>query len=435
MEELPQSFRYARLVDRYSKYVSSPVLRLKFLNSALGVSRGRTFWEKLPVVGSLPERAIIVVELAKVLPVDQPAPIGLRLVTLMYRVRYAVYAMCVAIALATAVTLVYAASRVVSGLTVSTEAKDISLDVQRAPTGSGPAQTLAAIAGAGVTPDRVWLAEQGDGYDFYSNGARVLTEFETEGITRRFYRFTLDDLAGSDNAGELLSHPVGIVYHISESDLLPFTDRYNSSLNNQSRSLLEYSRAHRLYNYVIDRFGRTYRIVPDELSANHAGNSIWSDGRSVYVNLSSSFVGICFEGRGTEAINESQVYAARVLTAVVRSKYGIDDANCVTHGLVSVNPSNRLMGYHTDWVSEFPFEALGLSNKYEMELTAVSRLGFAYDKAYVAAAGGKWTGLEKADGALGDEAKRNGLTIEQQRRLQARLFERAYSKERALEKQ
>ncbi len=97
---------------------------------------------------------------------------------------------------------------------------------------------------------------------------------------------------------------------------------------------------------------------------------------------------------------------------MVRSKYGIDDANCVTHGLVSVNPSIRLMGYHTDWVSEFPFEALGLSNKYEMELTAVSRLGFGYDKAYVGAAGGKWPGLEKADIALGEAAERNGLTIE-----------------------
>ncbi|HEY3135017.1 MAG TPA: peptidoglycan recognition family protein [Blastocatellia bacterium] len=428
-----QSFRYARLVDRYSKYVSSPVLRLKFLNSALGVSQTRGFWERVPIVGSLPERAIIVIELAKVLPVDQPAPFGLRLAAWLYGVRYAVYSLCVAIALVTAITLVYAASRVVSSLTVSTEARDISLDVQRPPSGSGPAQTLASIAGAGVKPDKVWLAEQGDGYDFYSNGARVLTEFETEGIRRRFYRYTLEALARSDVAGEQLSRPVGIVYHISESDLLPFTDRYNSSLNNQSRSLLEYSRAHRLYNYVIDRFGRTYRIVADEFAANHAGNSIWSDGKSVYLNLSRSFVGICFEGRGTEAINEAQVYAARVLTAVVRSKYGIDDANCVTHGLVSVNPSNRLMGYHTDWVSEFPFEALGLSNKYEMELTAVSRLGFGYDKAYVTAAGGKWAGLEKADIALGEAAERNGLTIEQQRRLQARVFERAYSKERALE--
>ena len=189
---------------------------------------------------------------------------------------------------------------------------------------------------------------------------------------------------------------------------------------------------------MIDRFGRAYRIVRDEFAANHAGNSVWSDGAGVYVNLSASFVGICFEGRGAamgaEGINEAQIYAARVLTAVVRSKYGIEDANCVTPGLVSVNPSNRLMGYHTEWVSEFPFEALGLSNKYTSELVAISRLGFGYDQAYVAAAGGKWPGLEKADAALRDEAANNSVSVEKERQLLSRVFARVYSKQRALEK-
>jgi hypothetical protein len=179
--------------------------------------------------------------------------------------------------------------------------------------------------------------------------------------------------------------------------------------------------------------------VRDEFEANHAGNSVWSDGRSVYVNLSASFIGICFEGRGAamgaEGINEAQIYAARVLTAVLRSKYGIDDANCVTHGLVSVNPSNHLMGYHTDWVSEFPFEALGLSNKYGTELAAISRLGFGYDQAYVSAAGGKWPGLEKADARLKEAAKKDGSSVEEERRELARGFQHAYSKQRALEKE
>lgn len=137
---------------------------------------------------------------------------------------------------------------------------------------------------------------------------------------------------------------------------------------------------------------------------------------------------------GAEGINEAQIYAARVLTAVLRSKYGIDDLNCVTHGLVSVNPSNRLMGYHTDWVSEFPFEALGLSNKYQTELVAISRLGFAYDQAYVSAAGGKWPGLEKADAALREEAAKDSVSVEKERQSLSRAFGRIYSKQRALEK-
>jgi hypothetical protein len=382
---------------------------------------------------------MIIVELSKVLPLGQPAPLGIRLASLMYRVRYALYAMCIALAIFAGASLVYAVSRVVTSLSVSTQAKDIAANNQPAAAGSNGGDAVAAIAsGAGLTLDKVWLAERGNGYEFYSNGARVLTEFETKGTSRSFYRFELETLAENSTQGEMLSRPVGIVYHVSESDLLPFADSYNSSLKNMSRALLEYAHEHRLYNYVIDRFGRTYRIVGDEFAASHAGNSVWSDGHSVYVNLSASFVGICFEGRGAamgaDGINEAQIYAARVLTAVLRSKYGIDDANCVTHGLVSVNPSNRLMGYHTDWVSEFPFEALGLTNKYETELAAISRLGFGYDQAYVAAAGGKWPGLEKADATLREAAEKNGVSVEKQRQLLSRVFGRVYSKQRALEK-
>jgi hypothetical protein len=328
----------------------------------------------------------------------------------------------------------------VSSFSVSTEAREISATGQTAAGNSNGGEAVAAIAsGAGLTLDRVWLAEKGDGFEFYSNGARVLTEFETTGKKRGFYKFDLESLSAASSTDKALTTPVGIVYHVSESDLLPFADKYNSSLQNHSRALLEYAQTHHLYNYLIDRFGRTYRIVRDQFEANHAGNSIWSDGHSVYVNLSASFIGICFEGRGAamgaEGINEAQIYAARVLTAVLRSKYGIDDANCVTHGLVSVNPSNHLMGYHTDWVSEFPFDALGLSNKYETEIAAISRLGFSYDQAYVSAAGGKWAGLEKADARLRETAQKDGTSVEEERRVLARGFQHAYAKQRSLERE
>jgi hypothetical protein len=93
------------------------------------------------------------------------------------------------------------------------------------------------------------------------------------------------------------------------------------------------------------------------------------------------------------------------------------------------------MGYHTDWVAEFPFEALGLANKYDTELRAISRLGFGYDQQYVSAAGGKWRGLERADAALREAAQRDGFTIEDERRAQSKLFARAYQKQRAIEKE
>lgn len=435
----PQNLRHARVVEQYSRYIESPVLRLKFLNGALKNEFSKSLWSKVPLLGTLPDRAMIIIELSKVLPIDRPAPLGLRLTTLLYRGRYALYAMCLALAVFAGVSLVYAVAKIVSSLSVSTEARDMAAGQPAAGSSNGGDAVAAIGSGAGLTLDRVWLAEEGDGFEFYSNGARVLTEFETAGKKRSFYKFDLESLSSDSGSVESLSSPVGIVYHVSESDLMPFADRYNASLQNHSRSLLEYARSHHLYNYLIDRFGRTYRIVRDEFEANHAGNSVWSDGRGVYVNLSASFIGICFEGRGAamgaEGINEAQIYAARVLTAVLRSKYGIDDANCVTHGLVSVNPSNHLMGYHTDWVSEFPFEALGLSNKYETEIAAISRLGFAYDQAYVSAAGGKWPGLEKADAKLREAAQKDGSSVEEERRQFARGFQHAFAKQRALEKE
>lgn len=439
----PQSLRYAKLVDRYSRHIESPVLRLKFLNSAMKIEPPNGLLMRLPVLGSLPHRAMLIVELAKVLPVDKPAPISFRLTALIYRLRHAVYAASLALVLAASVGLVYLAMNVASSLSAPSEAKGPSGETRLDRNVHEGAVVPALPSEASLPLDKVWLAEQSNGYEFYSNGARVLTEYEIAGTKRSFYQFSLEAISRGSDEGELLARPVGIVYHLSESDLLPFDGKHNSSLQVHSKGLLEYARSRALYNYVIDRFGRVYRIVRDEDAASHAGNSIWSDGRNVYVNLSASFIGICFEGQskggravGADGINEAQIYAARVLTAVLRSKYSIEDANCVTHGLVSVNPSNYLVGYHTDWVAAFPFGALGLKDKYESELTSISRFGFNYDAAYIAAAGGKrWAGLDRSDGALREFAAAKNLTVEDARNAMAGRFERLSEKQRELEKE
>jgi hypothetical protein len=392
------------------------------------------------MVGTLPERATLIFEVSKLMPPTSRMPVAFRVTSLLYRVRYAVYAVCLALAVGAGASVIYLASRLASNISVSTEARPMAPD-GRADGPDGAAAVKAIGSEAGLSLDKVWMAESGDGYEFYSNGARVLTEFETGGKERRFYSFNLGRLFNDSDEAEVGTKPVGILYHISESDLLPFAGKYNSSLQGRSRALLEYAREKGLYNYLIDRFGRTYRIVRDEQTARHAGNSVWSDGERLYVNLSASFIGICFEGKsdlgtavGPDGINEAQIYAARVLTAVLRSKYAIADANCVTHGLVSVNPSNRLMGYHTDWVAGFPFEAVGLGNKYETELITISQLGFAYDQPYIRAAGGRrWAGLERADAKLKEAAKSGGLTIEEARGEGWRIYQRAYSKQREID--
>ena len=45
----PQNLRYTKLVDRYSRYIESPVQRLKFLNSVLNVEHPSNPWKKLPL--------------------------------------------------------------------------------------------------------------------------------------------------------------------------------------------------------------------------------------------------------------------------------------------------------------------------------------------------------------------------------------------------
>ncbi|HKP72619.1 MAG TPA: peptidoglycan recognition family protein, partial [Pyrinomonadaceae bacterium] len=236
-------------------------------------------------------------------------------------------------------------------------------------------------------PEKVWQVEQKDNYERYSNGARILTDYETQNHARGYYVLPHNQgaLVKTGDGSQVRRDPVGIVYHTSESDMLPFTSDNNASIETHTRGLLEYVRKNRSYNYLIDRFGQVYRVVRDTDAANHAGNSVWSDADGVYVGLNESFLGVCFEtnseaGSLDEQLTEAQLVAGRLLTQVLRSRYQINDADCVTHGLVSVNPVNMRICYHHDWARDFPFEAFGLSDKYAVAPVSVSEFGFTYDE-------------------------------------------------------
>ena len=147
-----------------------------------------------------------------------------------------------------------------------------------------------------------------------------------------------------------------------------FDPDHNHALKWAGARLLAYTRKHGLYNFVIDCFGRVFRIVAEGDAANHAGHSVWADGNLIYLGLNDSFVGVSFEGQTNSPSAPStpaQIAAARLLTEMLRSKYSIDAGNCVTHAQVSVNPGNMQLGYHTDWAVGFPFRELGLGNGYE----------------------------------------------------------------------
>ena len=87
---------------------------------------------------------------------------------------------------------------------------------------------------------------------------------------------------------DVYTKPVGILFHTSESDLWPLEADFEQQLRRSSARLCCATCAkQQAYNYLIDRFGRVYRIVDDETRANHAGHAVWARDDEVYLDLNS----------------------------------------------------------------------------------------------------------------------------------------------------
>ncbi len=260
-------------------------------------------------------------------------------------------------------------------------------------------------------PVEVWLVEQRDGSETYSNGLRIETSEAVSNHARAYRAFP----AGG-GAAVSRTQPAGIVFHTTESLQAPFEARQNRTLTRIGESLLEYVRRKRAYHYLIDRFGRVYRVVKEEDAANHAGHSVWADDQWLYLNLNESFLGISFEAETQSGDTESRLSAAQLrsgamLVEMLRNRYGIRGSNCVTHGQVSVNPSNMLAGYHVDWASSFPFQSMGLMDNYAEPLPAVWAFGFEADKAFLHDAGPRLgASASAAEQSLAEAAHRAGLS-------------------------
>lgn len=255
-------------------------------------------------------------------------------------------------------------------------------------------------------PGAIWLAEERDAQEWYSNGLLIDNSYRVRN-ERRFFQM-LDRSRNMQPAADWLSEPVGIVFHTTESPQAPFDAEQNETLHRLGKSLLGHLRDNRSYNFVIDRFGRVFRVVDEADAAHHAGNSLWADGRWAYVNLNASFLAISFEAQGSSLTN-AQTNAGRLLTQFLRARYSIAPELCVTHAQVSVNPSNMRIGYHTDWAVGFPFADMGLTNNYDLPLASLTDFGFDYDASFLAAAGNKmWRGLRQSETQLEADAKARG---------------------------
>src|SRR5262249_19242382 len=156
-------------------------------------------------------------------------------------------------------------------------------------------------------PANVWLVEADNQRESYSNGLQIDLNFAVSNRKRS-------------------QRPAGIVYHTTESQLAEFDPSQNRRLKYLGRSLLEYVREERGYHYVIDRFGRAFRVVAEDDVAFHAGNSIWADKSQTYVNLNSRFLAIAIEsatrpGDDPAAITRAQIFTTRLLTEMLRFRY------------------------------------------------------------------------------------------------------------------
>lgn len=293
-----------------------------------------------------------------------------------------------------------------------------------------PESTGAAIMPAAAVPNEktveIWAVEQNASFETYSNGLRIDNKFATTNHPRSYRAFPV---SGRDAAnGELRTQPAGIVFHTTESLQLPFEPGQNATLQKVGEGLLNYVKTKRCYNFVVDRFGRVFRVVRETDAAEHAGYSVWSDEQRLYVNLNESFLGIAVETR-TEpeqtdaAVTSAQVRALAMLTEMLRSRYRIPAGNCVTHAQVSVSPTRMLAGYHMDWASSFPFEAIGLPNNYARPVAAIATFGFRYDESYAHVAGSRLLeGANLAAQRVASRAAASGITEAAYRKEQERSY-------------
>lgn len=293
----------------------------------------------------------------------------------------------------------------------------------------------ARMPASGPVP-QVWSIEKLADHETFSNGLRVENRYVVEGKPRGEYAAfpAVDPMPAN---AIRFDRPAGIVFHTTESDEVPFDPSESETLQRVSANLLAYVRQKAAYHFVIDRFGRAFRVVPEEDMANHAGDSAWADDRYLYLDLNRSFIGVAFEtrtqaGDANAGLTAAQIVTAKELTDMLRSRYGISAADCVTHAQISLNPGQELLGWHTDFAASFPFAAAGLPDNYALPPAALYLLGFHYDDWYVRATGTRVEkGLAFADDLMREQAAKAGVPVNRYRRTLMRRYRELVARERA----
>lgn len=438
-----EKYRHARVacgrelgeaIEQLSDHIDDPVVKLRFLRNALGqegVDERRV--SRLPFAAV--RRAVYRyrgLEALQPAVVDQAAYAEVQRMTRVARRRArllvgGVLAAGLLAMPALLASVVFSVDRSRDGNPKRMAAPAAVGQIQREIPASQPlpptAESLPPDA-SGLTPSAIWLADQGPGWEVYSNGLRIETTFAVAGEPRRY---RVHDRTEGLQAG-VQTRPVGILFHTSESDLWPMEADYGAKLRRSSEGLLRYVRRTQAYNYLVDRFGRVYRVVDDEMRATHAGHAIWARGDDVYLDLNNAFLGVSFESRweGGHAlpITQAQLVAGRNLTNYLRQRFAIAPDMCVTHGLASVSPRRHLIGYHLDWARGFPFAAFGLPDLYAQQPPSVALFGFDYDQNFARAVGELWPGLVAAQNSVAAEARARAISIDALREERQAVYDR-----------
>lgn len=263
----------------------------------------------------------------------------------------------------------------------------------------------------------IWMVESRAGEEWYSNGLRIDTNYVIANTPRKPVVVDRQSLKQKEFKGF-----AGIVFHTTESLIAPFEEGRNSTLRVATRGVLQFVQSQRCYHYVIDRFGRVHRVVKEEDTAWHSGESLWGDDESLYLGLNDTFLGIALEsatktGNDTaDTVTPAQINAARLLTGLLRSRYRISPWNCVTHAQVSLNPAYFLIGLHIDFAANFPFAEIGLPDNYGRNYPSITEFGFSYNDVFLKATGTRMlTGLALSEDKLRRDASSKGLPLERHR--------------------
>jgi N-acetylmuramoyl-L-alanine amidase-like protein len=414
-----------RAIGSVSRRITDPVAKLRYLRRSL--ADGHAADHHLRAVPSARLRRMLyrLLGLAGLRHTVDVRSLGYRAPTetaggrmlVLSRIAVAAAALLVAVGL---VSVTYKASRPAARPVEASAPRPGSPPVSPPEGEPGPALPQAA----GLAPSAVWLVENGADFEQYSNGLRIDTSFAVPGPPRSYRVFEADGTFGPT----VYSVPVGILFHTTESDVWPLEASFNENLRDSSHRLLRYLSRNRLYHYLIDRFGRVYRVVGEDGKANHAGHSVWAAEGRTYLSLNHAFFGVAFETRwdGGRAlpITQAQLASGRMVTEYLRQRYGIAAEMCVTHGLTSVNPRTHRIGHHLDWARGFPFEAFGLPDQYRRPAPSVAAFGFGYDEEFLRVLDEPWPGVRTAEQGLAEQAAIRGTTVEQVRRERQDLYDR-----------